>query len=360
MGKLLWCQRMAGNRRKNVHRIQWQAVLFACLMLLFTGYLVAVQPLQTAEAKRITGTEQLNQVFRKSIKNGKDTITFSSSDSYTTYQIQNALQDAAISQNRMLAGNVRIVRNIDATGVYQYQIELSKDALLKIKVLKSKRAAVKAAADVIKNSKYAKKFYSETSYYDVFLRLLQQHPEYNYDTSVWRNSYGAYGYQRSNTLTQKQQKEKMAAANRAAQLAVQKCITSGMTDKQKAKAIHNYIIKHCQYALTQDSFTAYGALVGKSAVCQGYAAAFNLMAQKCGLQSMAVSGTARGGAHAWSYVKLGSKYRYIDCTWDDTGTVGKGIVHIYFNVTAQEMRKDHFWNENDFPSSDIKYYKYFM
>ena len=74
---------------------------------------------------------------------------------------------------------------------------------------------------------------------------------------------------------------------------------------------------------------------------------------------MTVSGTARGGAHAWSYVKIGNKYRYVDCTWDDIGAIGKGVVHIYFNVTAQQMRIDHTWKEDDFPSSDIAYDKYF-
>ena len=45
-------------------------------------------------------------------------------------------------------------------------------------------------------------------------------------------------------LTKKQQDEKMDAAEKAAASAVKKCIRSGMSDKQKAEAIHNYIIKN--------------------------------------------------------------------------------------------------------------------
>lgn len=161
-------------------------------------------------------------------------------------------------------------------------------------------------------------------------------------------------------MTQEQQKEMMSEADKAASRAVKKCIKSGMTDKQKAKAIHNYIVNNCRYARYQNAFTAYGVLVDGNAVCQGYAAAFNLIALKCGLQSMTVCGTTRGGTHAWNYVKIEKKYRYIDCTWDDTDTFGKGIVYTYFNVTADKMKEEHVWNEAEFPSSDIRYYKYFI
>ncbi len=335
------------------------AVMAVSFLLFFTGHFLMLQPVQAA-AQKVSSTEQMEKVFEKSIKDGKNTVIFSSSNSYTAAQIQNGLQNAAKSQNRLLSGSIQITKQIDSSGKYEYKITLSEDALIKIKMLKSKSAAIKAAAKALKSGNYSVNFYSDKSYYDVFYRLLRQHPEYNYDTSVWRSSNGAYGYQRSSVLTKKQQDEKMDAAEKAAASAVKKCIRSGMTDKQKAKAIHNYIVKHCRYLQTQDAFTAYGSLVDGSAVCQGYAAAFNLMAGKCGLQSMTVCGTTLGGAHAWTYVKIGSKYRYIDCTWDDTGTIGKDIVYTYFNVTAEKMKENHIWNEADFPSGDIKYYKYFI
>jgi len=338
-------------------RLAVMAVLF---LLFFTGHFLLLQSVQAVAAQKVSNMKQMEKVFENSIKNGKKTIIFSSSDGYTTAQIQNGLQNAAKSQNRLLSGSIHITRQIGNSGKYEYKITLSDDALIKIKMLKSRSAAVRAAAKALKSGNYSANFYSDESYYDVFHSLLQQHPEYNYDTSVWRSSNGAYGYQRSSVLTKKQQDEKMDAAEQAAASAVKKCIRSGMTDKQKAKAIHNYIVKNCQYLRTRDAFTAYGALVDGSAVCQGYAAAFNLMAGKCGLQSMTVCGTALGGAHAWTYVKIGSKYRYIDCTWDDTGTIGKGIVYTYFNVTAEKMKEKHIWNDADFPSGDIKYYKYFI
>lgn len=336
------------------------SAIMICVLLFLIGHIMLLQPVHAEAAKKVSNLKQMENVFKQSIKKGENTITFLSSDVYTVAQIQNELQNTAKTQNRLLSGRIQVTRQTDGSGIYHYTIDMSEDALIKIKILKSKSAAVKAAAKALKSGKYATNFYSDESYYDVFRLLLQQHPEYNYDTSVWRSSNGAYGYQRSSILTKKQQDQKMDEAERAAAEAVKNCMKPNMTDKQKAKAIHNYIIKNCQYLKTQDSFTAYGALIGKAAVCQGYAAAFNLMAEKCGLQSMTVCGTALGGAHAWTYVKIGNKYRYIDCTWDDTGTIGKGVVYTYFNVTAKKMRERHIWNEAEYPSGDIKYYKYFI
>lgn len=333
--------------------------IIICMLLFLTGNFLLLKPMHALAAQKVSNLEQMEEVFKQSIKKGKNTVTFQSPAGYSITQIQSELQNAAKSQGRMLAGSIQVTRQTDGSGRYNYRIDLSDGALIKVKILKSRLAAVKAAAKALKSGKYSTKFYSDVSYYDVFRRLLQQHPEYNYDTSVWRSSNGAYGYQRSNALTKKQQDEKMGKAEQAAAAAVEKCVKPNMTDKQKARAIHNYIIKNCQYLRTQNSFTAYGALVDGTAVCQGYAAAFNLMASKCGLKSMTVCGIARGGAHAWTFVKLGGKYRYIDCTWDDTGAIGKGVIYTYFNVTEEKMRLNHTWNAADFPAGDIKYYKYF-
>lgn len=330
--------------------------VIVCFLLLAAGQMCYFQTSQVMAAKKVSSIEQLEDAFKKPIKEGKHTIQFQGPANMTTAQIQGALERAGKSQSRLFAGSFQISKRITGNDGYaDYTIQLSDDAWMKVKTLKSKKAALKAAAKVLKNGKYSTNFYSEKSYYDVFRNLLQQHPEYNYGTAVWRSSNGAYGYQRSKSLTKAQQDAKMAAADQAAAQAVKKCIKSKMTDKQKAKAIHNYIAKNCVYGgNTADTFTAYGALVDHVAVCQGYAAAFNLMAGKCGLQAMTVCGTAQGGPHAWTYVKIGKKYRYIDCTWDDTDAAGKGYVYTYFLVKADKMKEGHVWKEADFPSSDIK------
>jgi len=350
---------MRGKRKRT------GIVSVICFLLLLAG-IFFYSPPQAVLAAKALNLEQIEQKFAQAIKAGEQTITFTAPGSYTTVQIQNALNNAAKSQNRLLAGSVHFQKQTNsASSNAKYTIVLSEDALIKITRLKSESAAVKAAAKALKDRKYSTNYYSDTSYYHIFAKMLQQHPEYNYNTVVWRNTNGTYGYHRGSSITKKEQDSRIKAADQAAADAVEKCIASGMSGKQKAKAIHNYLVKNCTYDNQvaaygnqyDDAFTAYGALVDGSAVCQGYAAAFNLMAKKCGLQSMAVCGRAGGVAHAWNYVKAGSKYRYIDCTWDDTD---KGKVRYdYFYVTEEKMREQHVWTSADFPAENIKYSKYF-
>lgn len=348
-------------------KIKSMLITAICFMIFFTA-IISYQPAQAkAATSKALNQEQIEQTLAQAIKEKKRTVTFTASGNYTTTQIQSALNRAAISQNRMLTGSVRFRKQTNgASPNAKYTIELAEDAFIKIKRLNSEAAAVKAAAKALKDRKYATNYYSEKSYYSIFVKMLQQHPEYNYNTLVWRNTNGTYGYHRGSSISKKEQDKKIKAADKAAKDAVKKCIGSGMNAERKAKAIHDYLIQTCSYNEQvaaagnryDDAFTAYGALVDGSAVCQGYAAAFNLMAKKCGLQSMAVCGRAGGVAHAWNYVKIGDKNRYVDCTWDDTDQ-NKKISYQYFNVTEEKMREQHVWTAADFPAQDIKYSKYF-
>lgn len=352
---------------KITKRMLLSMLSMVCFLFLFAGTFLEMPHQVYASSQKALNLEQIEQKFAQAIKAEKHTVTFTAPGSYTTTQIQTALNQAAKSQNRLLSGSVRFQKQTNsASPNAKYTIELTDGAFIKIKRLKSEAAAVKAAAKALKNRKYSTNYYSNTSYYPIFVKMLQQHPEYNYNTVVWRNTNGTYGYHRGSSLSKKEQDKKIKAADQAAKDAVKKCIQSEMSAKQKAKAIHDYLIQKCSYneqvassAGNQyhDAFTAYGALVDGSAVCQGYTAAFNLMAKKCGLQSMAVCGRAAGVSHAWNYVKTGKESRYIDCTWDDTER--EKISYQYFNVTEQKMREQHVWSAADFPAEDIKYSKYF-
>lgn len=102
----------------------------------------------------------------------------------------------------------------------------------------------------------------------------------------------------------------------------------GMTDYGKAKAIYNWLCTNVRYDYTnlEDDdyllkYTAYAAIVNKTAVCQGYANAFYRLALTAGLDARILSGTgitnAESGNHAWNIVKLGSSWYYLDATWDE-------------------------------------------
>lgn len=160
-------------------------------------------------------------------------------------------------------------------------------------------------------------------YYETFVLALQHHPEYNYSLVIWKSTDGTFDYRAGNDLSAAQITGKIKQANAKANAIIPRIIRDGMTRKQKLRAIHNYLVKNCVYDENarrygyDDAYTAYGCLIEKKAVCQGYAGVFNLLAAKAGICSIAVPGEAGGGSHAWNYVKDGSSYRYIDVTWDD-------------------------------------------
>jgi hypothetical protein len=135
---------------------------------------------------------------------------------------------------------------------------------------------------------------------------------------------------------------------------IAKIITAGMTDRQKALAINNFLDDTASYnypafdAMQQDPFsvpsdyknswTAAGILIDKSGVCASYAAAFKVLADAAGLNAIVVDGIAGGGPHAWDKVQMDGQWRVVDPTWDDDGTGTNG----YFGLTdAQALQKDH-------------------
>lgn len=96
----------------------------------------------------------------------------------------------------------------------------------------------------------------------------------------------------------------------------------GKSDYEKIYEVYKWICDNVTYDYTHlnDSshllkYTAYAALVNKTAVCQGYANLFYRLMLELGIDSRIISGDG-GGPHAWNIVKLGGYYYNVDSTWD--------------------------------------------
>lgn len=96
------------------------------------------------------------------------------------------------------------------------------------------------------------------------------------------------------------------------------------SDYEKILFVHDYIVEHTEYdtAGAESNVhgiwgTAYGCLVQHSAVCEGYAKAFQLIMQRLGIECGICDGLGKGALHAWNYVNLNGNYYWIDVTWDD-------------------------------------------
>ncbi len=122
-----------------------------------------------------------------------------------------------------------------------------------------------------------------------------------------------------------------------------------LTDEQKLLYFHDELAIDCQYATDElnnggfyshpEIYNAYGALVNKRAVCQGYSLAYNYLASKMGIDASLVISNAMN--HAWSMVKLGSEYYHVDVTWDDpTYDILGRVTHNYFLKSDSYMLSD--------------------
>lgn len=99
----------------------------------------------------------------------------------------------------------------------------------------------------------------------------------------------------------------------------------GKSDYEKFSAIYQYMCANIEYDydnLEDDSYdlkyTAYAALINKTAVCQGYANLLYRLMLEVGVDCRLIAGTGNGGGHGWNIVKLGNYYYNVDATWDAT------------------------------------------
>lgn len=93
----------------------------------------------------------------------------------------------------------------------------------------------------------------------------------------------------------------------------------------KVKKIYDYLCKHVTYDYKNADnyrikYSAYGALIKKRAVCQGYASAFYYLSLLAGIDCRIIGGLGCDEygcePHAWNIVKLGNYYYNLDVTWD--------------------------------------------
>ena len=117
---------------------------------------------------------------------------------------------------------------------------------------------------------------------------------------------------------------------------------SGKSDEEKIRLIYNWMCDNITYdyaGLADDSnlleYTAYNAIVNKTAVCQGYANLLYRLLLEEGIDCRIISGDGNGEPHAWNIVKMGNWYYYLDATWDAAAGCA------YFMKGSRNFTKDH-------------------
>ena len=170
-------------------------------------------------------------------------------------------------------------------------------------------------------------------------------------------SKGSYAekYAYDNDYTYNNGKEKIISyklkAIKKADAVVKKCIKSKMTEKQKAKALHDWIIKNAYYGYNEEE--SYSLLLTGKGVCLDYSKAYSLLLTRAGIANTIIVGKAdyNGEGHAWNLVRINNKWYHVDTTWDDPGLRKRKVSgyerYNYFMKTDKQMRKDHSWDEKE-------------
>lgn len=127
----------------------------------------------------------------------------------------------------------------------------------------------------------------------------------------------------------------------------------GMSDATKAFLAHNYLAHTVVYTLRENVSSleksymqsAYGALIRKKCVCQGYAEAFKRLLDCAGVPCDVVCGQIKGHTdhHAWNIIKLrdGAENYHVDVTWD---SAGERVEYDYFGLTDAALERERTWN----------------
>ena len=127
-------------------------------------------------------------------------------------------------------------------------------------------------------------------------------------------------------------------------------ILPSMTHRDKIKSIHDKIVSQTKYdtsiididlssTVKNPSFEATGVFNYNTAVCSGYARAFNTLAHEAGIPSLMVSSIDM--VHAWNLVYDGLNWRFIDTTFNDPiPDRADRVLYTYYLLSENQFTQD--------------------
>ena len=141
-------------------------------------------------------------------------------------------------------------------------------------------------------------------------------------------------------------------------------ITNNMDNKEKIKAVHDYIINNTKYDEEKEyteingiknyknkSNIAYGPLINGKAICGGYTDAMSIMLYDLGIYNFKIS----NDNHVWNVINIDDKWLNTDLTWDDplTNTKEDVLTYTFFLKTTDELllldTTEHTFNKDFYP-----------
>ncbi|GAA0745006.1 DUF5050 domain-containing protein [Clostridium oceanicum] len=226
--------------------------------------------------------------------------------------------------------------------------------------------------DILEALRSMKTYVETTSYtlnsdkaFDVLETVLDDHPEIFY-FNTQDIGFISNGERGSLELKYNYNSTTVASMKKSFQSKIDEILSSLIRDDmsyiEKEIAIHDYIVLNTTYdtknIVSENSYTAYGALIENVAVCDGYAKAMQILLNKVGIKTIRVTGTSQGESHAWNIVNIYGKNYHVDSTWNDPVPDKGYSSYKYLNLSDNEIEKDHKWDRSKYPKCDDKSFDY--
>lgn len=215
----------------------------------------------------------------------------------------------------------------------------------------------------------------------VFQAVLADHPGY-----FWLSGSSAGTVRTMGNLTTVYFRPSFTGSASAAELRREKAALDAKADGLVALArrhssvlyeqivfLHDSLVRRTDYRMNAPHcYDAYGCLVLGKAVCAGYAAAFQLLMERLGVECGRIHGRSASAltgetSHEWNYIRLPAGCCFIDVTWDDPVVSGGGasdnLSHAFFGLGLRELRLTHqISSDQKLPSpicDSYDYYRYY-
>lgn len=124
-------------------------------------------------------------------------------------------------------------------------------------------------------------------------------------------------------------------------------IKPGMSDREKALAIHEWLTHNAYYDHTKVNHGPDGVLLKGTGVCESYARAYQMFMSELGIPTVYISADSIN--HAWNMIYVDGGWYHVDVTWDDPGDSTEPVSGLentmYFCMTDEEIGRDHTWND---------------
>ena len=144
-------------------------------------------------------------------------------------------------------------------------------------------------------------------------------------------------------ITHTYSQEKIDEINKKVEEIEKEIYQPEMTDEEKIKAVHDYIINNSKYDSERaddqiakyDSDTAYGNLIQGYGICGGYTDSMKIFLDRLNIPNYKIASEN----HVWNLVYINGDWYHLDLTWDDpVSQNGKDILEYnFFLITTEEL-----------------------